>query len=66
MIQIKKSVVSLEEKEVIELQQIILDENKDQAFDFLKYSVYNQIISSQILCGCNGNKWASLRMYPEA
>ncbi len=66
MIQIKKSVVSLEEKKVIELQQIILDENFEQAFDFLKYSIYNQIVRSQILSGCNGNKWVSLKMYPEA
>ncbi|MBT4512790.1 MAG: hypothetical protein HOC20_11345 [Chloroflexi bacterium] len=66
MIQIKKSVVSLEEKDVIELQQIILDENKDQAFDFLKYSVYNQIMRSQIRYGCKGNKYQGMRMVPEA
>ena len=47
MIQIRKSVISLEEEDVIELQQIILDENKDQAFAFLKNTVYNQIVKAQ-------------------
>ncbi len=66
MIQIQKSVITLEEKDVIELQQIILDENKEQAFDFLKYSVYNQIIRHQIKSGCKGNNYISMRMAPEA
>ncbi len=66
MIQIKKSIISLDEKEVMELQQIILDEEREQAFDFLKYSVFNQIVRSQIPYGCKGNKYASMRMYPEA
>ncbi len=66
MIQIKKSVISLEEKDVIELQQIILDANKEQAFDFLKYSVYNQIVRSQIRYSYKPNKYASRKMTPEA
>ena len=66
MIQIKKSVISLEEKEVIELQQIMLDEDRGKAFEFLKYSVYNQIIRSQIRYGCKGNRYHGMRMAPEA
>ena len=65
MIQIRKSVISLEEREVMELQQIILDEERTQAFDFLKYSIFNQIVRSQIPYGCKGNKYASMRMCPE-
>lgn len=47
MIQIKKSVVALEEEDVIELQQIILDENREQALAFLKNTVYNRIVKAQ-------------------
>lgn len=65
MIQIRKSVISLEEKEVIELQQIVLDENKGQALEFLKHSIYNQIVKSQIRYGCKGNRYQGMRMLPE-
>ncbi len=65
MIQIKKSVVALEEKEVIELQQIILDEDKEQAFDFLKYSIYNQIMRSQIQYSYKPNNYIAMKMVPE-
>ena len=47
MIQIKKSVIALEEEDVIELQQIMLDENAEQALAFLRNAVYNQIVKAQ-------------------
>lgn len=65
MIKVEKSVISLEEEDVIEVQQIILDENKEQALEFLKHSVYNQIVKSQIRYGCKGNRYQGMRMVPE-
>jgi hypothetical protein len=47
MLEIKKSAVSLDEKDLIELERIITDKDEKDAFVFLKKSIYDRIIHSQ-------------------
>ena len=47
MLEIKSSAVSLEEKDLIELERIIIDNDEKEAFKFLKKSVYDRILYSQ-------------------
>lgn len=47
MLQIKKSTVSFEEEEVLELEQVITDRDEKEALRFLRKSVYNKIARSQ-------------------
>ncbi len=47
MLQIKKTVVPLDEKEVIAVEQIIVDGDEKEALRFLKRAVYEKIARSQ-------------------
>ena len=47
MLEIRKTVLSLEENELIELERIIIDSDKEEALRFLKKSVYEKILHSQ-------------------
>ena len=47
MLEIKKTAIALEEIDLIELQRIIIDSDKEEALKFLKKSVYERIIRSQ-------------------
>ena len=47
MLEIRKSVVTLDEKELLELERIITDLDEEEALTFLKKSVYAKIAHSQ-------------------
>lgn len=47
MLEIKKTAISLEEMDLIELERIIIDGDRDEALKFLKKSVYEKILHSQ-------------------
>jgi hypothetical protein len=50
MLEIKKAAVSLNEKELMQLEQIITDQNEGEALKFLKKAVYDQIVRLQTQC----------------
>lgn len=50
MLEIEKTAVSLDEEELIQLEQIITDQNEGDALKFLKKVVYDQIIRRQTQC----------------
>lgn len=47
MLEIRKAVITLDEKELIELERIIADNEEKDAIRFLKKSVYDRIVHSQ-------------------
>lgn len=47
MLEIKKTVLSIEENELIELQRIVMDSDKEEALRYLKKCVYEKIVHSQ-------------------
>lgn len=47
MLESKKAAVALDEEELVELQRIIIDRDREGALRFLKRSVYNKIARSQ-------------------
>ncbi len=47
MLEIRKTAVSLDEEELLELERIVTDGDKDEAIRFLKKSIYNKIVSAQ-------------------
>jgi hypothetical protein len=47
MLEIKNTVLNLEENELIDLERILLDNDKEEALRFLKRSIYDKILHSQ-------------------
>jgi hypothetical protein len=47
MLEIRKSAISLEEEEVMELERIVLDSDQQEALGFLRKCVYERILRSQ-------------------
>jgi len=47
MLEIKKTGIALDENELLELERIIIDGDKEEALIFLKKSVYQRILHSQ-------------------
>jgi len=47
MLEIKPSAVSLSAEEMMEMERIITDDDKDEALRFLKRSVYKKLLTSQ-------------------
>ena len=47
MLEIKKTVINLDEADLLELERIITDEDEKEAFKFLKSRIYNRIVASQ-------------------
>jgi hypothetical protein len=47
MLEITRKTLTLEPEELIELERIITDEDREGAFIFLRKSVYRKLISSQ-------------------
>ena len=47
MLEIRKAAVSFDEKDVMELERIVTDNDKEEAFKFLKKSVYDRIAHAQ-------------------
>ncbi len=44
---IKRTTITLEQDDLLELEQIVTDKDKNQAFEFLKNTVYYQVDNSQ-------------------
>ena len=47
VLQIRRTTVTLDEEEMMALEQIILDRDEKEALKFLKKAVYDKIASSQ-------------------
>ena len=47
MLEIRKTAIALDEKELLELERIIIDCDEKGALRFLKKSVYDKIVRSQ-------------------
>ena len=47
MLEIKKTAIAFDEKELIRLEGIIIDEDATEALKFLKRAVYNKIAKGQ-------------------
>jgi len=47
MLEIKKTGIAFDEKELIKLEQIITDQDGAEALEFLKRAVYNKIAKGQ-------------------
>ena len=47
MLSLKRTAISFNEEELMELERIIMDKDKDEALRFLEEAIYNKILSSQ-------------------
>ena len=47
MLEIRKTAVSFDEKDVMELERIITDNDEKEALRFVKKSIYDRILHSQ-------------------
>ena len=47
MLEIRKTVVSFDEQDVMELERIVTDADEKEAFRFLKKSIYDRILHGQ-------------------
>ena len=47
MLEIRKSAVSLDEQDIMELERIVTDGDEKEAFRFVKKSIYDRILHSQ-------------------
>jgi len=47
MLELKKTAIALDEKELMKLEEIIADQNEAEALRFLKRAVYNKIAKGQ-------------------
>ena len=47
MLEIRKTAIALDEKELLELERIVTDRDAEGALGFLKKTVYNKIARSQ-------------------
>ena len=47
MLEIKKTAIALDEKELIKLEEIIIDRDEAEALRFLKRAVYDKIARGQ-------------------
>jgi hypothetical protein len=47
MLEIRKTGLALDENDLLELERIIIDSDKEEALKFLKKSVYERILHSQ-------------------
>jgi hypothetical protein len=47
MLEIKKTAVSFDEQDIIELERIVMDDDEKEALRFVKKSIYERILHSQ-------------------
>jgi len=47
MLEIKKTAIAFDEKELLELERIITDEEEREALKFLKKVIYDRIVQAQ-------------------
>ncbi len=44
---INRTSITLEQDDLLEIEQIVMDKDKDQAFEFLKNTIHSQVARSQ-------------------
>ncbi len=47
MLEIKKTVIALDENDLLELERIVTDRDEQEALKFLKKAVYDRLVHSQ-------------------
>jgi len=47
MLEIKKTALSFDENDILELEKIITDSDEKKAFQFLKKSIYDKVLHAQ-------------------
>jgi hypothetical protein len=47
MLEIKKAAIALEEIDLLELERIVIDSDRDEALKFLKKCIYEKVVHSQ-------------------
>jgi len=47
MLEVRKAAVALDETELVELERILMDQDREEALRFLKKSVYDKVSRSQ-------------------
>ena len=47
MLEIRKTAIALEEKELLELERIVIDNDEKEAISFLKKHIYDTILRAQ-------------------
>jgi len=47
MLEIRKTAVSLNERDLLELERIVTDGDEEEALKFIKKSIYDQIVHAQ-------------------
>lgn len=47
MLEIRKTAISFDERDMLEMERIVTDGDEKEAFKFVKNSVYNRILHSQ-------------------
>ena len=47
MLEIKKSALSLDEQDIMELERIVMDDDEKEALRFIKKVIYDRILHSQ-------------------
>jgi hypothetical protein len=47
MLEIRKSTVSFDESDLVELERIVIDSDEKEAFRFVKKAVYDRILHAQ-------------------
>lgn len=47
MLEIKKTAIALDEKDLLELERIVIDSEEKEALGFLKKVIYDRIVHSQ-------------------
>ncbi len=47
MLEIKRTAIALDEKELLELERVMTDRDRQAAIRFLKKSVYDKVVRSQ-------------------
>jgi predicted ribonuclease toxin of YeeF-YezG toxin-antitoxin module len=50
MLEIRKTAISLDEKEILELERIVVDSDEQEALRFLKKIVYGKLAQAQRHC----------------
>ncbi len=47
MLEIRKTAISSDEQDIIELQRIVMDTDEEEALNFIKKALYDRILHSQ-------------------
>jgi len=47
MLEIRKAAISFDERDIIELERIVMDSDREEALRFVKRAVYDRVLHSQ-------------------